>query len=211
MQMFDSVGNKLGTNNLVSDNLDSNDHQQDPKITSDSLGRFVIGWTDYNDVSIDSYFQLYNSDGSKNSINKKIAGIGYEKLSVICKRENGDFIIVYGDDIGLTFPQYCQRFDSSGQIIGQPYLLTTYPVDDVLASGVSIFKDRVIATWSDERTGNFDIYCNIRSFTNPDSTVGINTLSNQIPNDFVLYQLPFQTFFVVVKIIFNLIGGNFFF
>lgn len=188
MQIFDANGNKIGVNQRVNDNLNPEDHQLFPKISSDTSGRFVIGWTDYNNNSIDSYIQLYNSNGTKKGNNIGLDGFGYEGIRTLNKRANGEFIVIYGDDIGFNYTQYCQRFDTSGQVIGTRYLLTTYPVDDVFAESVKIFQDRVVATWSDERIGNLDVYCNIRSFTNPDSTVGINQISSEVPEEYKLFQ-----------------------
>ncbi len=188
MQKYDSEGNKIGINQRVNDNLNPEDHQQFPKISSDTSGRFVIGWTDYNNLSIDSYIQLYNSDGAKQGNNINIGGNGDETIRAISKKANGDMIVVYGDGIGFSFPQYCQRFNSQGQFIGNRYQLSNFPVDYLYTHGVKIYEDRVISTWSDERTGNFDVFCNVRSFTNPDSTVSINQISAEVPEKYKLYQ-----------------------
>ena len=188
MQRYDSEGNKIGINQRVNDNLNPEDHQQFPKISSDTSGRFVIGWTDYNNLSIDSYIQLFNSDGSKQGNNINIGGNGDETIRAISKKANGDMIVVYGDGIGFSFPQYCQRFNSQGQFIGSRYPLSNFPVDYLYTHGVKIYDDRVIATWSDERTGNFDVFCNVRSFTNPDSTVRINQISSEVPEEYKLYR-----------------------
>src|SRR5690606_31395505 len=184
----DSEGNKIGINQRVNDNLNPEDHQQFPKISSDTSGRFVIGWTDYNNFSIDSYIQLYNSDGSKQGNNINIGGNGDETIRAISKKANGDMIVVYGDGIGFSFPQYCQRFNSQGQFIGNRYQLSNFPVDYLYTHWVKIYEDKVISTWSDERTGNFDVFCNVRSFTNPDSTVRINQISSEVPEEYKLYR-----------------------
>ena len=52
-----------------------------------------------------------------------------------------------------------------------------------------LFNNKIISVISDERNGNFDVFCNIRSFSNPDSIVnGVNQIGNNIPKDYKLYQ-----------------------
>ncbi|MCY7362246.1 MAG: T9SS type A sorting domain-containing protein, partial [Ignavibacteria bacterium] len=53
---------------------------------------------------------------------------------------------------------------------------------------VNIFQDKIISVWNDTRNDPFDVYCNIRSFTNPDTTVSIIQTSQSIPENFSLYQ-----------------------
>ncbi|MBK7160362.1 MAG: T9SS type A sorting domain-containing protein [Ignavibacteria bacterium] len=55
-------------------------------------------------------------------------------------------------------------------------------------SNVGIFNDKIISVWNDERNGPFDVYCNIRSFSNPDTTVNVIQTSSITPENFELYQ-----------------------
>ena len=53
---------------------------------------------------------------------------------------------------------------------------------------MQIYEVRVVNVWQDNRNGNFDIYCNIRSYNNPDTIVSVNQFSAVIPRECRLFQ-----------------------
>jgi len=192
MQMFDKNGIKTGNNILVYNKTDSIDQQNTPIISSDDLGRFCIGFTNY-DFSVgdfDALFQMYNTNGTMNGGPVYVDVSSYDEFfRTIFKRKNGDFIIGYHKEFSPG--PLCQRYNSSGQTIGTPFLLS----EQTHSSGkyyddVAIYNDKIISIWSDQRNGaDGDIYCNIRSFLKPDSIItNINNLTNAFPNYYYLYQ-----------------------
>ena len=74
------------------------------------------------------------------------------------------------------------------------------PLSSKIYSDVKIFNDKIISVWNDTRNDPFDIYCNIRSFANPDTTVNIKLISHAIPENFKLYQNYPNPFNPVTKI-----------
>lgn len=209
MQMFDSSGHKLGQNRKVNDDNYLDNFQYKPSISSDSIGNFIIAWEDPR-VTMGTmwsiYAQLYNPDGSLYGANFLVdsLNIGINDITAkVCKRRDGKYII------GWNFNPYanqfkkpqCQRFNQQNQKFGSMfYVPKTAPdtakyLDDMILAG-----DKIITVWEDTRTGAYetsDIYCNILSFTNPDSTVGINKISNEVPQECKLYQNfpnPFNPF-----------------
>lgn len=75
-------------------------------------------------------------------------------------------------------------------------------------SDVMIYKDRIMSVWSDERSGPFDVYCNIRSFTNPDTTVNIFQISTMLPERFSLNQNYPNPFNNSTKIQFDILQSD---
>jgi hypothetical protein len=194
MQMYDRFGNKIGINERVNDDTSPFNLQQTPKISSDTLGNFVISWTDNrndNDYT-EIYTQMYINTGVKNGNNYRVtqSSIFYSKgVCNVVKRPNGEFLVAWGEFRQSIPLPYFQRFNNSGIRIGNDFLVTSeYPSVNKYYSDVTIFGNRIISLWTDARNGPFDVYCNIRSFTNPDTMVNIIQTSTIFPEKFSLIQ-----------------------
>ena len=192
MQMYSKYGTPIGVNVKVSDDTVKFNKQSYPKISSDTSGRFCISFSNFNinEVQTDVECQLYNYDGSRFGNNFKIASrIIDEFNAAIYKKENGEIASGFSVDLGFRSRPYFQRINSSGTLIGEYFEVS----DQVLFinqyySDIVVWNNRIISLWSDERNGNFDVFCNIRSFSNPDSTVGLNVISTEVPIEFKLFQ-----------------------
>ena len=192
MQIFSKNGIPVGGNSKVSDDTILYNKQSNPKISSDTSGRFCISFSNFNlnEVQTDVECQLYNYDGSRFGNNFKIASrIIDEFNAAIYKKENGEIASGFSVDLGFRSRPYFQRINSSGTLIGEYFEVS----DQVLFvnqyySDIVVWNNRIISLWSDERNGNFDVFCNIRSFSNPDSTVGLNVISTEVPIEFKLFQ-----------------------
>jgi hypothetical protein len=188
MQMFDSSGVPIGVNSIVNDSAAWDDQYFYPVISSDPVsGKFIIGFT-YANVNQNYFYtryQRYNKDGVKLGNNTGIIVASQSYITGVSINSEGKAVISYG----ISFFPLMQRIDSSGQNLGGPYIVTqTAFQTPIYSSGIKLSNDRIINVWSDQRNGNFDVYCNIRSFANPDSTVGITQVSSQVPAEFKLYQ-----------------------
>ncbi len=194
MQMYDKFGNRIGVNQRVNDDLVSANQQRYPHISSDTSGNFVIAWQDNRLYFINDevYSQLFNSSGIKNGVNFRVSQSSVDYGKGICnvvKKPQGDFLVGWSEARPNVSKCYFQRYTNSGIRIGNDYLVTTESPSTIkYYSDVTIFEDRIISVWTDARNGPFDIYCNIRSFTNPDTTVNIIQISENIPEKFSLSQ-----------------------
>ncbi|MBK9332130.1 MAG: T9SS type A sorting domain-containing protein [Ignavibacteria bacterium] len=194
MQIYDKLGNKVGVNQMVNDDLVNTNQQIAPKISSDSTGNFVIAWSDNRlDNSHGEVFaQRYNNSGIKTGQNFRVTNSSLQfgkGVAGINMKPNGDFIIGWSE-FRPNIPQcYFQRYSQNGNQIGNNYLVSDQFLNtDKYYSDVKIFEDKIISIWSDRRNGPFDVYCNIRSFANPDTTVNIVQTSSFVPESFSLHQ-----------------------
>lgn len=191
MQMFSKNGTPIGNNVKVSDDTVRYNKQSEAKISSDTSGRFCISFTEFilNEVQSNIVCQLYNPDGSRQGNNFNIAGsIISEFGGVIFKKENGDMVSGYSY-YSNRYEPYFQRINSQGVLTGNGFLLSSeFIFAEKYYNDIVVWKDRIISVWSDRRNTDLDVYCNIRSYSNPDSTVSIQNISTEIPNEFNLFQ-----------------------
>lgn len=194
MQRFNSSGIKIGNNVKVNDDNDSTRNQVVPWMDGDKNGRFVIVWADERNFIGESqiYFQIYDSTGAPVGTNKRAdQSNGFPAWPKVGMRKDGKFLDGWSDNLYAgRYQYYGIRYNRNGDTIGGYYMLpnsspggsTQIPED------IKIFGDRVYSVWYDTRNGNGDIYCNVRSFQNPDTIIiGINPISNQVPLRFKLY------------------------
>ena len=182
MQMYDFNGLKIGRNVIV--NEATNLSQEYPEITSDSAGNFFIAWSDFRFFpNILSLCQFYNNIGAK--IGNNFLVNGNTVLYGFDSRDNGDLAAGIYDG---SLPKV-QRIRNDRSLWGNSFLISNEALSSTkYITDLKIHKDKIIDVWQDNRNGNIDIYCNIRSYTNPDSTTNIIQTSNEIPNDFKLLQ-----------------------
>jgi Secretion system C-terminal sorting domain len=192
-QRFDKNGNKLGGNIMVNDDNDSTKEQTLPWISSDRNGRFVITWSDrrslFNDLQI--YLQVYDSLGLPVGPNKRAdESFGMPGFSKVGVKSDGKFLIGWTDDWYAGRYQYFgKRYTRNGDTIGNLYMVPqTSPGSSVQSpEDIKIVGDRVYSVWGDTRNGNSDIYCNVRSFQNPDSVISGLVNVSSTPQNFRLY------------------------
>ena len=214
MQMYDNLGNKIGVNQRVNDDLVSTNQQRFPKISTDSLNNFVIAWSDNRMDFINSeiYSQMFDYNGSKVGINFRVtqSSTNFAKgITNVSKRPNGDFLIGWVESRTGTLQCFFQRYTQYGVRIGNDYLVSSeYPTVNKYYSDVALFNDKIISVWSDSRKDPFDVYCNIRSFTNPDTTVNIIQTSISTPEKFLLHQNYPNPFNNSTQILFDIFKDN---
>jgi hypothetical protein len=206
MQRYNSNGVKIGNNVKVNDDNDSTKDQLAPSISSDGRGQIVISWGDQRLFYPFSarFYQLYDSNGTIVGPNKRAdvnATFAETGMSRVFMRSDRKFFIGWTDESYAGRAQfYGRRFDSLGNPIGNPYMIPMSSPGTSTQRGdaVAIYGDRVYSTWTDNRNGgsvNYDIYCNVRGFQNPDTVIGIintNTLAEEFKL-FPAYPNPFNT------------------
>ena len=191
-QAFDRLGNRIGMNQKVNDDISTSNQQRFPKISSDTNNKFIIAWSDNRDnvnstqFYAQSYWANLNKEGNNFRLHSSSNEIGALQL---IKRVDGKYLIGWDEEVGSVSTLYFQRYDTSNIRIGNNILVSSQSLSSgKIYSDIEIYKNRIISVWNDERNDPFDIYCNIRSFTNPDTTVNIIQTSSLIPENFLMHQ-----------------------
>jgi len=83
-QRYSSDGTALGSNFKVNNNIESGD-RDNPSISSDGDGNFVIAWDDYRDGDVSIYAQRYSSNGIAIGGNFKVTNTGYDPDVILLK------------------------------------------------------------------------------------------------------------------------------
>jgi hypothetical protein len=119
-QLFDSGGNKIGTN-VIANEDPGGTLQEVSSIAIDGNGNFVIAWKDFRNGTVsDIYMQRFNSSGSPLGSNIRVdddTGNASQYISSIAMDGSGNFVIVWDDDRG-GYSIYYQMYDNNGNAIG---------------------------------------------------------------------------------------------
>ena len=165
-QRYLSNGTALDSNFQVNDDA-SSAWQDNPSISADIIGNFVIAWEDERNGQWigDIYAQRYASNGTalgSNFIVNDDQGNEYQHCPSITTDGGGNFIITWEDarNGGLSPDIYTQRYLSNGTAVGG-----NFKVNDDAGSArqrtPSISADdngNFVISWGDDRNGNADIY-----------------------------------------------------
>lgn len=207
MQMYDKYGNKTGSNVRVNNNTLTLDYQYSPQITSDSSGRFYISFTEIPDNTgkASVLYQSYTSNGTPVGINSIVVSDSYDNYNrAIEAKNNGDVVVAFVKETLSSFFSYCQRISQNGTFLGNAYLVSNqYPSVIKNIYDLAIANNKIISIWADNRFGNTDVFCNIRSYTIPDSITSITPTITETPSSYSLSQNYPNPFNPVTKIKFN--------
>ena len=143
-RLFDSAGNPLGPDFLVSDDTDST-RQDRPSICMSSTGTFLIAWQDYREDSLyDIFAQLYDSFGNAVGDNFKAnddAGSCRQWYCSTAMDGPGNCTVVWRDNRNVESDIYAQRYDLLGTMLDTNFKAIRH-LYGLLSSVVSTNKDR---------------------------------------------------------------------
>jgi hypothetical protein len=156
-QLFDSRGARIGAEFVVNTNTSQN--QLDSKVASLAGGGFVVTWTDYSAQSGDEQApavkaQMFDAGGNRIGgeilVNSTVAGAQmYPDVSGLA---DGGFVAVWVDVPGLLSlagPIRGQRFDASGNRLGDEFLISSMAERQGSAKVATLEDGRFIVTWTD--------------------------------------------------------------
>ncbi|MBN1348496.1 T9SS type A sorting domain-containing protein [candidate division KSB1 bacterium] len=119
-QRFNNNGTAQGANFKV--NADAGTTaQEDPAIGFDGNGNCAIAWEDSRNGDDDIYCQKFKHDGTPDGdnfiVNDDAAGVGNYNPD-IAVYDDGSFVVVWFDNRNGSRDIFCQRYSSSGDLIG---------------------------------------------------------------------------------------------
>jgi hypothetical protein len=180
LQKLDSLGNKIGINEMVNDNI-SNKNQDYPDISIRNDGSFIIVWQDYRIGSGDIYMQKYNTLGQKIGTNVRVnddpvnPSIVHGEPSV-SSDSFGNFCIAWDDSresSGGWIDIYCQKYDTSFNLIGSNFKVNQ---GSYWERGNAIIKKRnngyFVIGWSDYWANGQGWCPYFRRFSNANQFIG---------------------------------------
>lgn len=146
-----------------------------PQISSDNGGHVYVTWYDYRNGSSDIYLNYSGNNGESwlgnTRLNTSAQGASSSHSPRITSNDIGDVYVVWADRRNGAPDIYLNRSSDHGKTWIQP------PKSDIRVdttetpgSKYSISpqiscdnKEHVYVTWYDDRSGNYDIFCNVSS------------------------------------------------
>ena len=165
-QRYESDGTINGDEFQV--NTYTSNHQNNPSTTALNDGGFVITWHTYynNGNSGGLYAQRFNSDSTTNGDEFQVNTYttSYQKYPNITTLNDGGFIITWesNDQDGSDYGIYAQRFNSSGDTVGDEFKVNTNISGYQQSSSVAAMSDDgFVITWHGYSNDDTDIYARI--------------------------------------------------
>ncbi|MBI9038752.1 MAG: T9SS type A sorting domain-containing protein [Bacteroidales bacterium] len=167
-QRYLSDGSTIGDNFKINDDV-GNSTQYWPTSSCNKSGNLIVSWVDkrYND-NYDIYAQRFLADGTPIGNNFKVntdIGDSYQFRPDIAIKENGDFIITWGDERNGDWDVYAQRYLSDGSPLGDNFKISD-DTTNTSQRNPSISTDLMgnfIVSWESACGDSCDIYA--RRFT----------------------------------------------
>jgi hypothetical protein len=137
--------------------------QYGPTLISDGSGGAIMAWTDNRSGNSDIYAQRVNSSGV---VQWTVDGVAISTAASIqaspkiISDGSGGAIITWYDDRGGNYDIYAQRVNSTGvpQWAADGAAISTAANSQYKPTLISDGLGGAIITWTDDRSGNYDIY-----------------------------------------------------
>jgi hypothetical protein len=146
-----------------------------PKVSSDSLGNFIVAWKDKRSGQERIYLQRYNYNGVKIGGNFPLQSDNpnpTQSQPDLDLNEQGEFVVVWVESEKIL----AQRYDSSATPIGNNIVVVDNPSSSPQNPQVKVTDNGYfVAAWTDHRREGSDIY--FRTYLNG-SPQGLNHLVN---------------------------------
>ena len=169
-QRFDSSAAPIGGNTNAGDDL-SAARQILPDVAADGRGRFFIAWIDWrNGVypnNPDIYMRRFDSSGTPLASSTKINGNDNSRAQrdvAICSDRMGNLCVVWADSVSGQWDVMAQLIDRDGLKSDGNFAVHEETAGKQLQPDIATDDYKILFTWADYRSGNFDIYATVMEF-----------------------------------------------
>ncbi|HPG40019.1 MAG TPA: FlgD immunoglobulin-like domain containing protein [bacterium] len=131
-QYFDAAGIAVTLSQKANDDTGSADQLQ-PAVAVDGQGGYIIAWVDERNAGQESfqlydiYFQQYNASGNPLGPNRRVndnaSSIRDPFPPAVAADAEGNFVIAWTDSRVHSWDIYCQRYNASGETLGENTLV----------------------------------------------------------------------------------------
>jgi len=180
-QRFDNFGKPLGVEFRV--NTETSSDQQNPSVSMNSNGNFVIAWESLNQDGSANGVYAQRFDSSGNTLGSEFRANTFTTNSQenpsVALSDNGNFVIAWQSlvqDIS-GYGVYAQRFDNNGNMMGSEFEVDGNTVNNQDSPAVAIDSvGNFVITWSGEDFSTYDIF--YKRYAADGSTIGAESLVN---------------------------------
>ncbi len=161
-QRYSGSGTALGSNFLVNDDATSTD-QGAPTVAACPDGGYWVVWVDRRNGNNDLYCRRFGRDGTPQTASFRVnddTASSHQRVSSIGMDAIGNTVVAWEDERSGECDIYRSVFDASGQTVGPNVKLNDDGISGASQyyAAVAAGKGRFIATWTDNRDGEFSIY-----------------------------------------------------
>ena len=136
--------------------------QTDPSIAIDSVGNFVVVWTDIRNGNYDIYGQMCDDTGKFVGANFKVNNIDGTNLQQstpdVARNPAGSFVVVWQDDRNGNYDIYAQRYNAAGTLQGDNLVVENGSASQISPSVAMDSLGNFVVVWQDSVNGNWDIF-----------------------------------------------------
>jgi hypothetical protein len=155
-QIFDSVGNAVGSNFRVNDDVTEEFNHYNPNIAANDSG-FMIVWSDSRNGGSDIYAQRYDTAGNAVGGNFKVDDGSSDQYGPSVAANDSGFVVVWYDYRNGSSDIYAQRYDAAGNAVGSNFMVSG-GISDQYDPSVAASDSGFVVGWCDYRDGSGDIY-----------------------------------------------------
>ena len=153
---FDAAGQTVGDEFMV--NTYTSDYQYNPDVTGLKDGGFVVTWRDDSGQGGHSYevrAQVFDAAGQEvgYSFGVNTYKDDYQYQAEVEALDDGGFVVAWSsqNQDGSSYGIYAQRYDATGQTVGEEFRVNTYTSSSQQEPDISSLADGgYIITWRDD-------------------------------------------------------------
>lgn len=173
IQKFDSAGAKVASNIKVnSDNGSS--RQKFPSVAIGGNGVIYVVWTDWRNgtypANSDIFGQRFDSDLNRLGPNLRINrdnNYTSQRDPIVASDRMGNVCVVWSDSTFSGWDARGQMIEFNGNFRDNNFEVNQYLNGDQLMPDVALDGYHLFMTWSDDRSGDYDIYGRITQYNDP--------------------------------------------